>query len=260
MSVATQTRLEDLTPLKHDTALLISADETSRLLDLLRELRDDEWLLPTDCDRWTVRDVIAHLTGWAELFTSFGSAKEQLGPTLRWRKQFENMVDAQNEAQVELKRHLSPEQLTAEYEKAAFRFLKLRRRIGTPGKLIPIYSALFGWKSLSFVADSIFTRDTFMHRVDISRATGRDFRIGQNQEALIADIVRDWARLTKTRVRVELEGPGGGLFTHESPVVTVRTDAIDFCRFNAGRFPEDKLDVQGPQAEVERALSVRAPF
>src|SRR5687768_11826904 len=39
----------------------IDAQRTS-LADLLDDLSDDEWRQPSLCERWTVRDVAAHLT------------------------------------------------------------------------------------------------------------------------------------------------------------------------------------------------------
>jgi len=34
-----------------------------RLQSLLRELTDEQWMAPSRCERWTVRDVVAHLVG-----------------------------------------------------------------------------------------------------------------------------------------------------------------------------------------------------
>ena len=84
--------------------------------------------------------------------------------------------------------------------------------------------------------------------------------MGLHQETLVADIVRDWAKRTRLPVRVELDGPAGGVFSHDDPRVTVRTSAVDFCRFMAGRVAPEEVEVQGDESDVRLALSVKAPF
>jgi Mycothiol maleylpyruvate isomerase N-terminal domain len=45
-----------------DTRELFPAERRA-LLDLLAELTDDEWHLPTVCTGWTVHDLVLHLLG-----------------------------------------------------------------------------------------------------------------------------------------------------------------------------------------------------
>ena len=51
-------------PVAMDTELVWKAIETERLnlADQLSELRDDQWVVPSLCEGWTVRDVAAHVT------------------------------------------------------------------------------------------------------------------------------------------------------------------------------------------------------
>lgn len=39
------------------------AAERQGLLNFLEGLSEDDWIRPTDCDPWTVRDMLAHLVG-----------------------------------------------------------------------------------------------------------------------------------------------------------------------------------------------------
>lgn len=259
--MATSVNLAHLRPLDHKTSMQLAARENELFAALLRDLDETEWDLQTDCELWSVRDIVAHLIGWAECVSSPKEAAHQVGSMVRRRSEFDNIVHAQNQVQVEDRRPLSPAQLVETYEETSARMLRVRNVVGVVGKAIPMYNSLVGGlASVGFVADTIFTRDTFMHRIDISRAAGRELTMGLFQETLVADIVRDWAGRIDVPVRVELEGSGGGLFAHEGARVTVRASAPDFCRFMAGRLAEDELDIQGQPAEIEKALAKKAPF
>jgi uncharacterized protein (TIGR03083 family) len=45
----------------------LAADERRDLADLLDDLTPEQWLQPSLCDGWTVRDVVAHLISYEEL-------------------------------------------------------------------------------------------------------------------------------------------------------------------------------------------------
>lgn len=253
--------LTHLRPLDHKTSMRIAANENELFAKLLHGLDGREWELPTDCELWTVRDIVAHMIGWGEALTSPREGVHQFVAARRRRREFGMVTDAQNQVQVDERRHLTIPELLATYESAADKLLRLRRRIGVVGKAIPLYNPLLGGLSnVGFAADAIFTRDTFMHRIDISRATGRDMVMGLHQDILVSDIVRDWARRTRLPVRAELEGPGGGVFAHDDARITIRATAIDFIRFFAGRASEDDLELDGRSFEVKQALAARPPF
>jgi len=44
--------------------------ERRALADDLRNLTDEQWATPSMCDGWTVRDVLAHMTGTAKITTA----------------------------------------------------------------------------------------------------------------------------------------------------------------------------------------------
>jgi hypothetical protein len=80
-----------------------------------------------------------------------------------------------------------------------------------------------------------------MHRVDISRATGRDLELSADHDGrLVADIVAEWARRHGRPFRLHLEGPAGGTFlqgsgTQGSEGEEIAVDAVEFCRIVSGR-------------------------
>jgi len=91
------------------------------------------------------------------------------------------------------------------------------------------------WK-LGFLTDLILTRDVWMHRVDISRATGHDLELSAGHDGrLVADIVAEWARRHGRPFRLQLEGPAGGTFLQGSDGEEIAVDAIEFCRIVSGR-------------------------
>ena len=253
--------LDHLRRLDHKTAMQVGANENALFAELLRSLGNDDWDLPTDCDLWSVRDIVAHLIGWGEGLTSPGEGLHQFVASRRRVRELGGSTNAQNQVQVEDRRDMTVDELIAAYERASARLLKLRNRVGVVGRAIPWYNpVLGGFATVGFVADSIFTRDTFMHRIDISRAADRDLVMGLHQDLLIADIVRDWAARAGIPVHVELDGPGGGTFVNDGARVTVRTSAIDFCRAMTGRAPIEALNAEGDPVDVDRALAARAPF
>jgi hypothetical protein len=48
---------------------------------------------------------------------------------------------------------------------------------------------------MGYLLDTILTRDPWMHRVDIARATGRDMVLTADHDGrIVADVVAEWAR------------------------------------------------------------------
>jgi hypothetical protein len=95
------------------------------------------------------------------------------------------------------------------------------------------------WK-LGFLMDIIFTRDTWMHRIDISRAIGRDPVLTPEHDGrLIADVVADWSRRHGQPFTLELTGPAGGTYasSDDAEGESLSLDAVEFCRTLSGRAP-----------------------
>src|SRR5215475_4632352 len=50
-------------PISYADALRLAAVEHDRFLAVLQKCGSEDWQRPTDCERWTVRDVAGHVTG-----------------------------------------------------------------------------------------------------------------------------------------------------------------------------------------------------
>jgi len=110
---------------------------------------------------------------------------------------------------------------------AAFRAARLRQELLSGKKET--------WK-FGYLLDTILTRDTWMHRVDISRATGREFTLSAEHDArIVADAVAEWARRHGQPFTLELSGAAGGVFTQGSGGESISLDAVELCRIFSGR-------------------------
>jgi hypothetical protein len=93
-----------------------------------------------------------------------------------------------------------------------------------------------GKRSLGWLNDVVYTRDTWMHRIDLSRATGRPLVLTADHDGrIVADAVADWARLHGRPFELELTGPAGGHYRTGTAGEHHQLDAIEFCRTITGR-------------------------
>ena len=91
------------------------------------------------------------------------------------------------------------------------------------------------WR-LAFLVDVILTRDTWMHRVDLARATDRPLELTADHDGrIVADVVAEWARRHGQPYTLELSGPAGGTFTSGEGGEHIAIDAIEFCRILSNR-------------------------
>ena len=65
------------------------------------------------------------------------------------------------------------------------------------------------WR-MAYILDVILTRDTWMHRVDVAYATGRDLALTPEHDGrIVADVVAEWGRRHGRAVRPAPHRPGG---------------------------------------------------
>jgi hypothetical protein len=75
-----------------------------------------------------------------------------------------------------------------------------------------------------------------MHRIDLSRATGRELVLTADHDGrIVADVVADWARVHGQPFDLVLQGPVGGHFRQGTGGEHHELDAVEFCRTIAGR-------------------------
>jgi hypothetical protein len=105
----------------------------------------------------------------------------------------------------------------------------------------PVYET---WK-FGYLIDTIYLRDLWMHRVDLSRALNRPLVLSADHDGrIVADVVAEWARRHGKRFVLELAGPAGGTYVHEPDLPGtehISIDAVEFCRTLAGRTPATGL-------------------
>jgi hypothetical protein len=91
------------------------------------------------------------------------------------------------------------------------------------------------WR-MGYLLDIILTRDPWMHRVDIARATGREMELTpQHDGRIIADVVAEWARRHGTAFTLTLSGPAGGVYVSGDGGEHLTIDAVEFARTLSGR-------------------------
>jgi hypothetical protein len=112
----------------------------------------------------------------------------------------------------------------------------------------------------------IHSRDTWMHRLDICRATGRQFEQTAEHDGRIAALVMlDGAKaltrkLDGRAIAFNLTGIAGGNWKigNGEPSATIRMDVLDFNIFASGRFSYEKArplaTITGDVAFGEKAL------
>jgi uncharacterized protein (TIGR03083 family) len=226
--------------LGHREAMALAEDEFARMVAQLRSLSAEDWQRPTVCDLWDVRTMAVHVLAMAESQASirqfahdFRAASKRTGG---------KMIDAMTATQVRERSSLTPETIIDRLVEIAPKSVKARRR--TPGpvrwairmKQDPPFDSE-RWR-FGYLVDTIFTRDTWMHRLDISRATGHAMVLSSEHDGrLIDDVVGEWARRHGQPFTLTLSGPAGGHWRVGDGGEHVALDALDFCWFVGSRQP-----------------------
>ncbi|MFI6101375.1 maleylpyruvate isomerase family mycothiol-dependent enzyme [Lentzea sp. NPDC051213] len=221
--------------LDRDTAMRLAKTEYERVVALLEGLSAQDWAKPTDCPEWNVREMAAHMLGMAEMSASMREAMRQMKAA---EKRGGVLLHALTGLQVSERAGMSPAAITARYAEVTPRAVKARRR--TPWFLRRqkadeqvVNGRREKW-SLGFVTDVIMTRDPWMHRVDITRATGVPMVLTADHDGvLVDDVVREWAERHGQPFTLHLTGPAGGTWGSGGPALAF--DAVEFCRALSGR-------------------------
>ena len=224
--------------LPRGTAMRLAATEYQRFADLLRSLGPDDWEKPTECPGWDVRTMAAHALGMVEMAASIRETNRQLKLA---RSRGGLFIDALTALQVEERTGMTPAQITAQFAARAPRAARARRR--TPGfisrRTMPVLQQVGGreeaW-TIGYLIDVILTRDPWMHRTDIARATGADLVLTAGHDGvLVADVAAEWATRHGRPCTLHLTGPAGGTWRRGGGGPLIETDAIEFCRVLSGR-------------------------
>jgi uncharacterized protein (TIGR03083 family) len=236
--------------LDREVAMRLAAVEYSRFLEMLRSLSPEDWTRPTDCPAWDVRQMAAHNLGMAEMAAS---VRENMRQNREAGRRGGVFIDALTGLQVEERRDMTPEQIIARYGEVGPRAARGRRRTPALVRRLPMPGAqTVGGRperwAFGFLVDTILTRDPWMHRIDIARATGRDLVLTPDHDGVIVDdVVKEWAQRHGSTCTLTLTGPAGGRWTFGSGGPEIELDAVEFCRTLSRRAPgTGLLDVEVP--------------
>jgi uncharacterized protein (TIGR03083 family) len=217
-----------------------AATEYTRTVALFESITPGQWALPTDCTGWDVRAVAGHMLGMAQMTATLPAlASQQMAAQKGAKKTGTVMIDVLTALQVARNAGLSPGEVVTAMRATGPKSARLRRKMPAfirsrtmPGAMT-VGDAEERW-TFGFLFDIILTRDPFMHRLDISRATGIPVQATPAHEGVIVDdIVREWAARHGRPYSLSLSGPAGGTWGGDGEHITM--DAFDFCRTLSGR-------------------------
>jgi uncharacterized protein (TIGR03083 family) len=226
------------TPIGHGEAMGLAETEFARMVAQLRVLSSEDWGRSTICDLWDVRAMASHVLGMAESQASM----RQFGHDFRaaGKRTGGKMIDAMTATQVSERLSMSPQAIVDRLEAVAPKAVKARRRTPAPMrwgvrmKQDPPFDTE-RWR-FGYLVDTIFTRDTWMHRLDISRATDRPMVLtGDHDGRLVGDVVAEWARRHGQSCSLTLTGPAGGTWQAGAGGEPLVLDALDFCAIVGAR-------------------------
>jgi uncharacterized protein (TIGR03083 family) len=223
------------------TAMKLAAVEYDRVTALFAALTPEQWTLPTDCTGWDVRAMAGHMLGMVQMLATVPElVRQQISSQRRAKKSGTVNIDALTELQVEKNAALTPADVVEQMRDLAPKALRGRRRM--PGLVrrqrmseLQRIGDSDEWWTMGYLLDVILTRDPFMHRLDIARATGIPPTTTPDHEGvLVDDVVHEWAERHGQPFRLELSGPAGGTWGDgdQPPIVM---DAFDFLRALGGR-------------------------
>ncbi len=234
----TGTPIDQVSAIDHTEARALAVAENGRFVELVTSLSADDWSKQTECPAWDVKAMTCHVLGAMEGHVSIQQFIHQVRAGKKAAGERPD-VDGMTEVQVRERLQLEPAQITALLTDLAPRAARARTRL--PGIVrritmkVEVDKAMEPW-SLGYLFDVILTRDTWMHRIDISRATTRPLlQTGGHDGRIVADVVAEWARRHGRPFTLHLEGPAGGHYNSGRHGEEITIDAIEFCRTVAGR-------------------------
>jgi uncharacterized protein (TIGR03083 family) len=246
-----------------DEAYALLRTELERMLVLADSMGPDDWNKPTPCTLWNVHDMLAHQagayasgTGYRELIRQYSTKPKPGQPP----------EDAVNALQVSERTRRSPQELIDEIRRTGptairkwayqFRLFKLVTIPHPTGKL-----------SMRDLMQVIHSRDSWMHRIDLCRATGHKFEMtAGHDDRIVALIMADAQKVLANKIPegravvYELSGLAGGTWKMGTgqPMSTIQMDAVDFSIYASGRFTyaeaRAKANISGDVALAESIL------
>lgn len=241
---------EHIAPLTHIEAGIMARVELERFLGRVKTLSAADWDQPTDCTLWNVRQVLAHQAGAYAGFASWSQFMRQWSQLFKKRQPGQFSVDLVNQLQVADRANASPAELIAELSEVGPKAIATRQRLPAALRALRFpFGPPLGFVRFDYLTDLIYTRDTWSHRLDICRATGREMVLTSDHDGrMLALVMRDLAgklhlELKDSAIAFKLTGTAGGNWRvgpGENPVASIQMDALDFSRLSSGRLNPDE--------------------
>ena len=246
-------------------AAQIGDAEGQAAIELLRQFHGPDWRKPTDCPEWDVRAMVSHLVAQCEDGLSLRTI---LRRELAGRRRYpgKTSVDAHMAVQVDEHRAEPGPDLAERFARLWPRAVQARRSRPAALRRIRLSTGIPGIPpaSLGYMFDIIYTRDLWMHRLDLARATGQPFAIGDHDRHIVDQVIRDLAlSWPAAPVTVELTGLAGGTWRigPGEPATVIRAEATAMMRALAGRDDNPALDLQvGDPAALAAMRNARVLF
>jgi uncharacterized protein (TIGR03083 family) len=211
----------------------------------LADLSAGEWEADTVCTPWTVADIARHVLGAMKSQVSLRESARQQLHGLRHRSGYDgNSLDALNALQVADHRQLDGPAVVAQIEALVPKSVDARlRRARLFGRLvIPLDqggSSAAGNPTRLAMGDLfriVYTRDTWLHRLDVADALGRRVRLNTAADRrIVEDVVKEWADRHGQPFDLRLEGDIDGRYTRSGGGPVLAIDAARLCWILSGR-------------------------
>ncbi len=219
--------------------MLLARVENDRLLAVADGLSAEEWSRPTECPDWDVKSLLGHVLGMFELQADGEERMRQVRTAAGVAARTGGLrLHAMTALQVEEHAHLTPSTLLRDLHDASPRALAARARTTEEQRAASYMSELPGetaW-TIGYLFDLIFTRDPWIHRIDICRAIDREIELTPHHDGrIVADVVSEWARRHGQPFTLTLGGPAGDRFSAGSGAAELTVDGVEFCRILSGR-------------------------
>lgn len=223
-------------------AMRLAATEYQRMAKALAALEPGDWAIATECPGWDVRALGCHMVGMAAMAaTPWETFRQQRKAAADARTAGTDELTALTALQVTERAAWTPADVVAGAHKVAPRAARGRRLTPAFVRRRPLAAPQdVGGRpehwSLGYLIDVILTRDPWMHRMDLARATGRPpYLTSDHDGVIVADVVAEWASRHDAAYELELTGPAGGTWRRGAGGERIAMDAIDFCRVLSGR-------------------------
>ena len=228
-----------IAPIGRREATALASEEYRRLATLAAQLSPEEWTRSTDCPGWVVRDVLSHVAGAMAGTSLREGARQRKLASQRAASTGRAFLDEMKQLQIDERADLANEDLASELRDriepaVSARVPALLRRVPIPGSGDRL--------TLGRLLDVVLTRDVWIHRIDVCRATAHQPHLTPGHDGrLVADVVREWAERHGESFTLRLTGPAGGTFVEASGGPELTLDPLEFCRALSGRSPGEGL-------------------